>query len=251
MAGFCGDIRIVRRFDRMLEDITSSGSLSPRKFGADRAGEVAAHRFLEIAASERAGNHGGGGRSHGASLPGSPGRRGAGHERDQFCRARQRPGRIWGGAATRKAWASLFIRWWPSTRRTRRCWALLGAKIWTRPIAEDENASSEAAFRGQGIHALDRSGSKRTPRFVKEPASIVQVGDRENDIYQAFARKPANVDVITRARADRKLSHGGLLFAAADGFRRRHRNRCAPCGRSSRVSRASPGAIARVAVSFG
>src|SRR5580658_7709104 len=46
MAGFCGDIRIVRRFDRMLEDITSSGSLSPRKFGADRAAEVAAHRFL-------------------------------------------------------------------------------------------------------------------------------------------------------------------------------------------------------------
>jgi hypothetical protein len=28
MAGFCGDIWIVRRFDRILEDITSSGSLS-------------------------------------------------------------------------------------------------------------------------------------------------------------------------------------------------------------------------------
>jgi hypothetical protein len=46
MAGFCGDIRIVRRFDRILEDVTSSGSLAPRKFGADRAAEIAAHRFL-------------------------------------------------------------------------------------------------------------------------------------------------------------------------------------------------------------
>ena len=48
----------------------------------------------------------------------------------------------------------------------------------------------------------------------------MEVGDRENVISQAFARKPANVDVITRARADRKLSDGGLLFAAADGFAR-------------------------------
>ena len=56
---------------------------------------------------------------------------------------------------------------------------------------------------------------------LADAAAIVAVGDRENDIYQAFARKPANVDVITRARADRKLADGGLLFAAADGFARR------------------------------
>ena len=33
---------------------------------------------------------------------------------------------------------------------------------------------------------------------LADAAAIVSVGDRENDIYQAFARKPANVDVITR-----------------------------------------------------
>ena len=54
-------------------------------------------------------------------------------------------------------------------------------------------------------------------RFA-DAASVVVVGDRENDIYQAFARKPGNVDLITRARGDRKLVGGGLLFETADGF---------------------------------
>ena len=44
--GFCGDIRIERRFERMLEDIVKSGSLVLRKLGADRAAEMAARRFL-------------------------------------------------------------------------------------------------------------------------------------------------------------------------------------------------------------
>ena len=44
--GLCGDIRVSRRFERILEDITKSGSLVVRKLGADRAAEMGAHRFL-------------------------------------------------------------------------------------------------------------------------------------------------------------------------------------------------------------
>ena len=44
--GFCGDIRVSRRFETILEDITKSGSLVVRKLGADRAAEMGAHRFL-------------------------------------------------------------------------------------------------------------------------------------------------------------------------------------------------------------
>ena len=44
--GFCGDIRVSRRFERILEDIAKSGSLVVRKLGADRAAEMGAHRFL-------------------------------------------------------------------------------------------------------------------------------------------------------------------------------------------------------------
>src|ERR1700690_648982 len=45
-AGFCGDIRVSRRFERILEDIAGSGALVVRKFGGDRAGGIAAPRFL-------------------------------------------------------------------------------------------------------------------------------------------------------------------------------------------------------------
>ncbi|MGA2495839.1 MAG: hypothetical protein ABSF67_23420, partial [Roseiarcus sp.] len=45
-AGFCGDIRVSRRFEKLLEEIASSGSLVVRKIGGDRAGEIGAHRFL-------------------------------------------------------------------------------------------------------------------------------------------------------------------------------------------------------------
>ena len=44
--GFCGDIRIEQRFERMLEDIVKSGSVVLRKLGADCAAEMAAHCFL-------------------------------------------------------------------------------------------------------------------------------------------------------------------------------------------------------------
>ena len=49
-------------------------------------------------------------------------------------------------------------------------------------------------------------------------AAIVMVGDRENDIYQGFTRRPPNVDLITRARSDRKLLDGSLLFETVNGF---------------------------------
>jgi len=45
--GICGDVRVSRRFERILEDITKSGSLVVRKLGADRAAEMGAHRFLD------------------------------------------------------------------------------------------------------------------------------------------------------------------------------------------------------------
>ena len=85
---------------------------------------------------------------------------------------------------------------------------------------------------------------------LADAASVVVVGDRENDIYQAFARKPGNVDLITRARGDRKLVGGGLLFETADGFPTALEIDVATAPRQPRA----PGArdrTARVAVSFG
>ena len=62
--------------------------------------------------------------------------------------------------------------------------------------------------------------------------------------------KPGNVDLITRARGDRKLVGGGLLFETADGFPTALEIDVATAPRQPRA----PGArdrTARVAVSFG
>ena len=44
-----GDVRLDHRFDWMMDRIGSTGSFVLRRFGQDRAGELAAHRFLDNA----------------------------------------------------------------------------------------------------------------------------------------------------------------------------------------------------------
>jgi len=44
-------------------------------------------------------------------------------------------------------------------------------------------------------------------------ARVTVVADRESDIYEAFALKPAGVDLLIRASHDRALTDGGRLFA--------------------------------------
>ena len=43
-------------------------------------------------------------------------------------------------------------------------------------------------------------------------ASQVVVADQEADIYSHFARRPAQVELLVRARHDRALEGGGKLF---------------------------------------
>ena len=44
-------------------------------------------------------------------------------------------------------------------------------------------------------------------------AQVTVVSDREGDIYEAFARKPATVELLVRAAHDRALDGGAQLFA--------------------------------------
>jgi hypothetical protein len=44
---------------------------------------------------------------------------------------------------------------------------------------------------------------------------FVVVGDRENDIYSCFARRPEGADLIVRAAQDRALGEDASLFASA------------------------------------
>lgn len=248
MAGFCGDIRIVRRFERMLEDIANSGSLAPRKFGADRAAEVGAHRFL---GSERVSPQAILEEAAARTAQACQGRRVvvaqdtteinfSGRDNDRGDLGR-------GGDA-----ASLGFLIHPLVAIDAADEAVLGvvgAKIWSRPLAKIETHR-------QKRHLQDKESmrwieaAQIASATLADAAAVVVVGDRENDIYQAFARKPANVDVITRARADRKLADGGLLFATADGFARAIEIDVSLAPSRPRAPGVG-GRTARVAVSFG
>ena len=51
-------------------------------------------------------------------------------------------------------------------------------------------------------------------------ASVTVIEDREGDIYESFALKPAGVEMLVRAAQDRTMAGGGRLFAKADGWAR-------------------------------
>lgn len=246
--GVCGDIRVSRRFERVLEDITKSGSLVVRKLGTDRAAEMGAHRFL---GSERV--------TPQAILEE------AAERTARACRGRRvvvaqdtteinfsgrDKGRRGLGLGGDGASLGFFIHPLVAIDADdETVLGVVGAKIWTRPLAKLNTHRQKRHLEDkESMRWID--AAQTAARRLAGAAAIVTVGDRENDIYQGFTRRPPNVDLITRARGDRKLLDGGLLFETADSF---------PTALELEVEVAPSqprapdgrGRVARVAVSFG
>jgi hypothetical protein len=70
-------------------------------------------------------------------------------------------------------------------------------------------------------------------------ACVTVIEDREGDVYECFAFKPANVEKLVRAAQDRRLADNTLLFAKADAWDE--------AGRMTVELPAAPGRKARVA----
>jgi len=246
--GICGDIRVSRRFEKILEGITKSGSLVVRKLGADRAAEISAHRFL---GSERV-------------TPEAIFEE-AGERTARACRGRRvvvaqdtteinfsgrDKGRRGLGLAGDGRSLGFFIHPLVAIDADdETVLGVVGAKIWTRPPAKLKGHR-------QKRHLEDKESmrwieaAQTAAHGLAGAASIVMVGDRENDIYQGFTRRPPNVDLVTRARGDRKLLDGGLLFETADGFPKALEIDVAVAPSQPRAP-GDRGRVARVAVSFG
>jgi len=96
-----------------------------------------------------------------------------------------------------------------------------------RPIEEKES-----------LRWLD--GAQAVASVCAAARGITVVSDRESDIYEAFARRPAGVDLLVRAAQDRALDDGVRLFAKADTL--------AEAGRTELTVPAQPGRAARKAV---
>ena len=74
-----------------------------------------------------------------------------------------------------------------------------------KPIAEKQSR--------RWLDAADRSAE-----VCATAARLTMIGDRENDIFQAFALRPARADLLVRAAHDRALEDGGKLFARIDAL---------------------------------
>src|SRR3984885_11711000 len=91
---------------------------------------------------------------------------------------------------------------------------LLDAHIWTRDDAIETAPRRKRAIEDkESIRWL--RGVERAAESLTGAASVVVVGDRENDIYSCFARRPAGADLIVRAAQDRALVEEASLFASA------------------------------------
>lgn len=97
------------------------------------------------------------------------------------------------------------------------CLGLVAGQIWTR------------RERVKVAHEKRRSENKESHRWIAtaerakavlaDAARATVVGDRESDIFAAWARVPAaNVHLITRSMHDRRLANGDGLYATAEHF---------------------------------
>ncbi len=203
------DTRLSARADHLFETIVSTGSLVLRRIGGDRAGEVAAHRFLD---NERV--------SHEAIIDTLSFRT------QEACRGRKiiaiqdtTEVNFAGRDASRKGLGQaggdksvgFFIH--PVIAVDMSSGSVLGlinAKIWTRdnlPKVHRKHIPFEDKESCRWLHGAETAQTR-----LQEADHVTVVGDRENDIYSVFARRPEKVDLLVRASHNRKLSKKKRLF---------------------------------------
>lgn len=93
---------------------------------------------------------------------------------------------------------------------------LVGAEVWNRKDGPKEHRRSRRLEDKESKHWL--IGAEKAGRVLREAARITVVGDRESDIYEVIARRPANVDMLVRAAQNRLIEDGTRLLAHVAGL---------------------------------
>ena len=210
--GGYGDQRRAAAISRLSDRIVACRSLVIKELGGDRKGELSAHRVLgscHVTPGETVRHVA---RRTAAACAGRrvvvaqdttevnfPGREARGLGRAG--RTGQTPGFYIHAAVAVDADSEAVL-------------GLVDARIWNRRgVAKPR--------RQQPFWAKESARWLTTARGARarlEPDALIVVGDRENDIYEVFAGRPANTELIVRAGQDRLLAEGGKLFAAPAGW---------------------------------
>jgi hypothetical protein len=213
--GLKGDIRLVRRGERIIDDMVRGGSLVLRKISGDRAGEIGAHRFLSSSEVTP------------EALMADMSRR-----TGQICRGRtivaaqdtteinfsgaDRGRRGLGLAGDGKSLGFFIHPVVAIDAEDEAVLGLVGARIWTRGMCKVPHRQKRELQAKESERWLE--GTQTAATMLAPAARVIVVGDRESDIYQVFTRKPAGIDLIVRSRGNRKLADGGLLFETGARF---------------------------------
>jgi DDE family transposase len=210
-----GDIRTSARGAWLFEQIVSLGTVVLKDLGVDRAGEMAAHRYLS---SPHVTSHGVlealGARTQAACA----GRRVvAAQDTTEISFAGKAAGRRGLGAGGNGESAGFFVHAVVAIDADAEAvLGVVGARMWTRG-PETAGPRAKRAVQDKESRRWG-DGAQMAAERLAGASQVVVVSDREGDIFSHFARRPPEVELLVRARHDRALVEGGRLFAQAAGW---------------------------------
>jgi hypothetical protein len=214
--GHFGDDRLATTAEELITRAAAGRTLVLRALAGGRAGEMRYQRFLsspQVTTDELLANVG----AHTASA--CAGARVLAIQDTtevSFGRARVAPSEL--GAGTDDQSPALFLHPVLAVDRDRQ--AVVGpvyGEIWTR--AQHDVARS----RGQRAYADKESqrwltAMQASAERLQQARQVIMVADREADIFTPFAKRPAGLDLVVRARHNRPLADGGKLFQAPEAW---------------------------------
>lgn len=213
--GYGGDIRRVHRGAWLMDRVVATGSVVMKTVGGNRAGAVAAHRFLShadvspeailqevVALTAQA--------CKGMDVL-------AIQDTTEINFSGCDLGRVGLGPAGDGEALGFFVH--PVVVVAQASGDVLGladAAIWTRGPEKVADRKTRAFDDKEARRWL--SGVEKSVACLGKARRVTVVGDRESDIYAVFACKPEGVDLLVRAAQNRTLAEGGLMFEAAGAF---------------------------------
>ncbi len=207
-----GDVRTSSRGEWLFDQIVSLGTLVLKDLGGGRAGEMAAHRYLSSPYVTSQGVLEALGARTGEACAGR--RVVAVQDTTEVSFAGQSAGRRGLGPSGDGKRAGFFIHGVVAVdAEDEALLGLVGARIWTRGPGPVTARASRPAEDKESRRWSE--GAQLAAERLEAAAQVVVVADQEADVYSHFARRPAGVELLVRARHDRALMDGGTLFAEA------------------------------------
>ena len=216
--GYFGDARRAAVGEELLERAVAGGTLVLRQLGGTRAGEMRYQRFLNSSfvdleeIFETASRH---------TAEASAGRRVIAIQDTteiSFGRRREQPRDL--GRGTDDDSPALFLHPVVAVERDgeQEVLGVVHGEIWTRGEERTKEKRKQRSF--------DSKESRRWLTAMETAAGrlggadeIVMVADRESDIYTVFADRPKGMELVVRARHNRRLADGSGAFETAAQWR--------------------------------